>query len=422
MMVMRVSLSIPGRTVAFGVIALTLGFALTGVSIVQYLASYLASRGDLSGLQTAISLAPGNANYHDLLGHYLFFVQQSPGEAMRSYEKAAALNPYVARFWLDQAAIYKLLDNADAQQTTIERALAAEPTNPGIAWEAASLFRMRGQNHEALQQLRRGMAGDNSRVTDAIELAWEINPDVNSLLLDTIPPQPLVYCSLIHSLNSKGKATDAYTVWTGLLQLRQPLNRPRVLAYLDSLLRLQDVTHAELVWQQAAPFCDLERYQPSDSNLVVNGDFSFDVLNAGFDWRYEPRPDVTLSLDPSETHGSERSLSITFDGQPVSGAGLRQLIPVLPNSEYQFSAYSKTQDLQGAGGPRFQLQDAFNQETYFAGEPLTEAGFWKQTAGVFRTGSSTRLLVLRVQRFPEKLPIKGKLWISGVRLSPMPPL
>jgi tetratricopeptide (TPR) repeat protein len=417
---MRIALLTPGRKAVFGIVALTLGFSLLGLSAVSFLASHFAQRGDASGLKLSTLLVPENAAYHDLLGHYLFFVEGSPDAAMQAYQRATTLDPYASRYWLDQAVIYELLNNQDAQSAAIEHALAAEPTNPGIAWEAATFFLARGQNSDALLQLRRVMEGDPSRASEVLETEWRVNPDVRSLLRDAIPAQPLVYWTFLDYLNSQGRNSDAFAVWSQLLRLKQPLERPRVFGYVEHLLNSQDVSTAQLVWQQAAPLCDLTHYQPGPANLVVNGDFSLDILNAGFDWRHETRPDVTLSLDPTETHGSQRSLLISFEGQPVSDTGVRQFIPVQPNSDYYFSAYSKTQDLQGAGGPRFVLRDAFTKAVYFSGQPLTELGFWKETTGAFHTGNNASLLLLQVLRVPENLPIRGKLWIGSVGLAAEP--
>ena len=54
---------------------------------------------------------------------------------------------------------------------------------------------------------------------------------------------------------------------------------------------------------------------PARNNLIVNGDFSLDVLNGGFDWQYQKQPSVTLTLDPSDFHGGHRSLLITFEAR-----------------------------------------------------------------------------------------------------------
>jgi hypothetical protein len=47
---------------------------------------------------------------------------------------------------------------------------------------------------------------------------------------------------------------------------------------------------------------------------------------------------------------------------------------------------------------------------------LKDADFWKEVGGTFTTGPDTKLLLLRIQREPPGMPIKGKLWIDSVRL------
>ena len=50
--------------------------------------------------------------------------------------------------------------------------------------------------------------------------------------------------------------------------------------------------------------------------------------------------------------------------------------------------------------------------TYFASDELKNADFWKQVSGSFTTGPDTKLLLLRMQRDPPGMPIRGKLWID----------
>jgi hypothetical protein len=49
-------------------------------------------------------------------------------------------------------------------------------------------------------------------------------------------------------------------------------------------------------------------------------------------------------------------------------------------------------------------------------EDLRDADFWKQVAGSFTTASDTNLIILRVARVPSGSPIRGKLWIDGLKL------
>ena len=60
-------------------------------------------------------------------------------------------------------------------------------------------------------------------------------------------------------------------------------------------------------------------------------------------------------------------------------------------------------------------------ESYFASDELKNADVWKEVEGTFSTGVDATLLVLRVQRMPAGTAIRGKLWISDIRLTPRPP-
>ena len=66
------------------------------------------------------------------------------------------------------------------------------------------------------------------------------------------------------------------------------------------------------------------------------------------------------------------------------------------------------------------LEDHFSGTNYFASDELRDADVWKQVEGTFSTGVDTNLLVLRVQRVPAGNAIRGKLWISDLRLSAHP--
>jgi len=100
--------------------------------------------------------------------------------------------------------------------------------------------------------------------------------------------------------------------------------------------------------------------------LIVDGDLEKNFLNGGFDWRYELRDSVQLSVDTSEFHGGNQSLRIAFRGPAVPDAGFFQYVPIHPNTEYRFSAYTKAQDIDSANGPRIVILDAYSGGSYVA--------------------------------------------------------
>ncbi len=231
-----------------------------------------------------------------------------------------------------------------------------------------------------------------------------------------MPPKPGVYSFFLEFLISKKETAAAAKVWAAMVQLGQPIERRYVFAYIHYLILAQEVDQARLVWQQASGLSQLSAYQPTAENLVVNGDFTRDVLNGGFDWSYRQSADVSLALDPTQFHTGNRSLRMVIDSRGLEDLGLQHLIAVTPKTTYEFSANFRSEDMKGAGGPRFVLQDVYSGTSYFSSDTLTDAGFWKNTSGDLTTGPDTKLLLLRLQRIPVGDPIKGTLWIDGIRL------
>ncbi len=76
----------------------------------------------------------------------------------------------------------------------------------------------------------------------------------------------------------------------------------------------------------------------------------------------------------------------------------------------------RSEEMEGVGGPRFVIQDLYAQNRFFASDDLIDVDFWKQAQGTFTTAADTQAVVLRVQRWPEGKPLRGKLWIDDFRL------
>jgi hypothetical protein len=186
--------------------------------------------------------------------------------------------------------------------------------------------------------------------------------------------------------------------------------------YLRHLFANHQPAQAARVWQQAANLSDLAAYQPTSENLLVNGDFSLSILNNGFDWTYQKSSAVSLAIEPDTGHIGSQSLRIVFQGPGLEDAGIRQLVSVDPSTGYVFSGYYKTAEMDGAGAPKFEIQDVYSGANLFMSTDLRDAGSWTSVNGSFTTGPETRLIVLRVARVPADRPIRGTLWIDSLKL------
>jgi len=385
----------------------------------DFAASHFAENPSLTSLSRAVRLQPRNAEYQYRLGRYLSLVELAPAQAEGPLRAAVALNPHQARYWMALAGVYQLLGNDEKQGMSLKRAISAEPTTPDVAWEAANFYIVRGDTTTALNNLRVVMANDPYMPPEALRLSWRVQPDIDFLLREVVPPITSVNSAFLEFLISKGETDAAAKVWSRLVSLNRPIDRRYIFGYVRYLLANKDPDLARLVWQKGASLSDLAAYQPSTENLVVNGDFSQEILNAGFDWLYRQGPDVSLTLDPTQFHSGHGSLHLEFDTKGIEDAGIRQLIAVDPNTSYQFSAYFKAEALEGAGGLHFVAQDVYSGKICFTSEDFSNVDFWKQITGSFTTNDDTRLLVLRIQRLPAGSPIKGRVWLDGIRLYPV---
>ncbi|HTV54106.1 MAG TPA: carbohydrate binding domain-containing protein [Terriglobia bacterium] len=415
---MQISIATAARKRTVAAVAAALALAYIAFAASRVLASWFGDRVEQSSLQRAVRLDPGNADYRDHLGRYYALVVRDPASAIAPYLAAVHLNPHSARYWFDLASDYQVLADPADQTYALEHAIEADPTTPDVAWEAANLYLVQGQTAKALREFRVVLANDSTLVNPAINFCWRIQPDVEALLRDVVPVNSDAYIAFLNLLLSKNETAGAALVWDALIQSGQPFERRYETEYFQYLISHKEVDEAVLVWRQAANRFGLTSYLPSSENLMVNGNFSLDVLNDGLDWRYEKQSGVQLMLDNSDFHGGRRSLSISFDGPGITDAGIYELVPVQPNTTYQFSAYYKNGDIEGAGGPHFTVQDMYTPaNVYYESDELKDAGFWKLSSGDFTTAADCKMVVVHVRRLPAGSPIRGKLWIDDFRLA-----
>jgi tetratricopeptide (TPR) repeat protein len=384
----------------------------------EFAASVFASRAELSSLERAVRLAPGNADYRHRLGRYFAFVAGDPQSAIESLRSAVALNPHAAHYWLDLAAAYQVTGDLADQGSALDRALQAEPTASDVAWEAANFFLIEGDIDRALHEFRVVIENDAGLKDDALRACWRVRPDTDALLRDAVPARAHCLISFLNLLKSKQETEGVIQTWNRLAQSHEKFPNRYLYEQVRYLIDVHRPDAAMAAWKQSADTLGLSAYLPTEDNLVVNGDFSLDILNGGFDWNYVNRIGVRPLLDPSAFHQGRRSLSLTFEGPGINDAGIQQLIPVRGATTYDFSVYYKSADFEGAGGPQIVLRDAYTGTPLYTSDSLNDADFWKEVHSKVTTPDSTNLLRLAIERFPAGAAIRGKLWLDNFQLSP----
>ena len=385
---------------------------------VEFAASRMAGRANLADLDRAARLSPGNADFRNQLGRYFTFVAPNPQAALEHYQSAVRLNPHQASYWLDLASAQQVAGNPAGQLDAIQSALHAEPTSPHVAWDAANFFLVAGDQERALREFRVVIENDISLAPAALQYCWRVRPDVDALLREVVPPRPDSLIAFLSLLTTKKETEGTIKTWDRLVQLHERFQSRYLFEYVRYLIEARRPDAAMAAWEQASGVLGLSGYLPAPDNLVVNPDFSLDILNAGFDWTYVNRTGVRPLLDPTDFREGHRSLSITFEGPGINDAGIQQFIPVHGGTSYDFSAYYKSSEFEGAGGPQIVLRDAYSGAPLFASDPLTDADIWKEVRSKVTVPGSTTLLALNIERSPAGRPIRGKLWLDSFELSP----
>lgn len=481
---MKTPFSTPARKWLSVAFVLALAIVYVGLAASRFAASWFDDRGekraDLRSLQRAVSLDPRDSDYRYDLGRYYDLVAHDQAAAIPQYQAAVALNPHSADYWRDMAFAYWVREDTAHQTAALERAILAEPTKPEIARTAANFYLVLATNEKdpaleqtlatkALREFRVVLTNDPPSAPEAIQNCWRLEPDVDVLLRDVVPPTSEAYIPFltflqnevdrqIHEITAATAQADSndpatlaqirnkgaqihnetaasFKVWNALVVSGQPFEQRYASDFLTFLIQHGEVDEAVKVWQQTTDHFKLSSYLPSPANLIVNGQLSLPVLNAGFDWRYQKQNGVKLSLDPldpKELHGP-RSLRITFDGPGISDAGFYQLVAVQPGTTYDFSAHYRNEGQQeGAGGPHFTVQDMYSQAIYYESEvlkpvnqptdsdDLKDVDSRKTVQGEFTTSPTCKLLVVHIRRVPEGHPFRGKLWVDDFRLIKKP--
>lgn len=383
-------------------------------AVTAYRAHLLGGQSNERSVEMAASMAPRNADYHDLLCRFGMFSNRESTNTLRECIKASELNPYSSSIWLDLAQAYYLNGNLSQNDVAIHRSLSVDPTTPDTIWNVANFLMIQGNVSEALKQFAIVLQKDPSLVPASLNVCWHSVHDLTRLQ-NILPPNPDVYLDLIRLLDSGGEYDEAGRVWSSLMRLKVPFDYRRSLFYVDDLIQAGRAEQGSQAWSQMSQLStELHAYiQPR--NLVTDGSFTQEILNSGFDWRYIPTSLVDVTLDSAQSRAGSRSLRLGYSGAG-GDASIFQYVAVRPNSHYRLSAWVKSEDLNTANGPTLALFEADGRNRIVSTQDTIGTTPWHRVEADLATGDKATLLVLSIDRDPRETAIQGRFWVTDIRL------
>lgn len=394
----------------------------------NFLADRAAQGTGEEDLGRAIKLDPGNAEYHLRLARLALYsvASASPELAMEHLSQAAELSPRNVQVWLELSAAYGFQGDTEKAEAYLRRADLMAPRIPAIQWVVGNFFLIQGNTDEAFRHFRTTLDGTRQYDRILFRTAWKSSGDGAKIMAELIPPQIGTQFSYLYYLLGEDRLPESLAVWKRIAASPETFNAVRANGFLNRLLASRMPAEAAQVWSDLRDKGLIKpTYQPTAQNLVINGNFEDDLLNAGFDWRIGKVEGIQAAVDGATSHSPSHSLRVDFHGKTnLHFAHLNQYVRVEPNQKYLLEGHLKTEGITTDSGPRLRVVDAYDpaqllqlSESYTGTSPG-----WNQVSLEFQTGPTTELVLIGLVRVPSKKLdnlIDGTVWLDDVSLAPI---
>lgn len=410
------------RRDVFRIAVLVIALLYVGLAIYNFHAAWLLAHPTPENLARGVRWHPRNPELWTRYAQSWLF--SDPAKAADAFQRAAALNPMDTGNWDGLAAAYLQLGDAGKAEAAMRARLVAAPHSPQAAWQLANLLLFQGREEEAFPLLRVAAASDSAMRPPVFEVAWKIAPAA-AILAEIVPPEPEARRDYLHFLIDRRKLSEAYEVWQKIRKTGPEAVKSGN-AYVMALADAGRGRDAARVWEQILEDTNREAAKPR-GELVTNGDFELDLLNAGLDWRLAAGPGYQIALDNFVLQHGSRSLRVAFDGSAnPEFRAVSQLVPVEPNRDYRFRGYIKTENITTDNGLRFCVSAyaAPPKESFeHCSENRVGDNPWLLEQIDFRTGPGTQVVSVALNRqYSKKFNnlLQGKVWMDALSIQPRP--
>jgi len=363
----------------------------------------------LATLTTAISLAPSNASYHELLAEHLEAAGQNPDSELRI---ATELSPRESRYWIRRAFRAELEQKYQESEGYL---LKAHAVDRGFdpRWALMNFYFRRGDFPRFWKYTREALDmsyGDRGAI---FRMGLAANDDP-AAIREMLPAKREVLFSFFTYLMQNGRQDYAARVAEELALKPREEEVPALVGYCSRRLT-EDPISVLRVWNGlcAARFLPFGALSPEQGKLITNGDFAVQPSSDGFDWKYSANPSV--SITPSDTG---QGLSIDLNaGQADTVALIEQEIPLKPGRQYTIHSTYRLigpADDSGLHWAIFPASGGSGASTELAISPVLKGQDWQNAKIAFSSDRDTARLVLLYRRTLATVRWKGTVQIRNV--------
>lgn len=373
---------------------------------------------NLNVAQMAASMAPRDPLPHWRIAQVsqklLPLDQQGP--AVAEYEKAVSLSPYDYRFWTSLGTAHEQAGDPAKAEQALRRAVALAPAYAYPHWYLGNLLLRNGRYDEAFAELRLASEADPELRPQQFQLIWAIYSNDQEALQKAAGPSSAVRSTFALYLLGQKHFDEGLRLWNGLTPDEKKANKETaqsIITTLNAELRFHDAVQ---VWNDVTS----EKYRVEEGRVFDPGfeeSVAYGAENV-FGWQVKPVPYVSIGIDPAKGHTSARSLRFVFQVRNnMEGLNVGQLVPVAPQTEYEFECYVSTDKLETGSAPQIQIVDTTNSAV-LASSTMAPGGTndWTRVSFSFKTGDKTEAVNLKIVRVScgtddaPMCPIFGSVW------------
>ena len=421
-------LSLPSNAQRAVLVAASFAVALvlSYFSIRNALATHYAGLQTPEAYERAVHLEPAKAQNWYLLGRYWQYNLEDPdgARAIRSYLSALSLNPVSSDTWLDLATAYESEANVVAARDAFLHAKKVYPLSAEVSWRYGNFLLRQGELDPAFAEMRHAVEADPQRAAESFSRFLLAGSSVELTLDRLLPPVSEAYIDVIWDQTTDGHTENALKVWDGLVAIHPHVPLPDVFPLIAALRNSKRITDARRVWNQAVVVAGMADLEGPLGSVLWDGGFESGVTGGGYSWLFpEGVRNVQIGINAQERHSGNHSLRLTFDGKSiVTSTEICHYVPVLPSTDYRFSAWVKTRAVTTDQGVRFQLLSLGTQDSSAAVTPeLHGTEPWTHIAIPWSSGIDVQeVQVCLVRSLSDQLEnrIKGTVWVDDVALVP----